>query len=85
MTNLLAAVSATEVQSMVDHAAQQSDRWLFLAVLVVLLICLAGALIYQTKWVRALVDELRADRKDLANIINTNSGVLGRVEKILDR
>lgn len=85
MTNLLAQMSPVEVQGMVDHASRQSDRWLFLAVLVVLVFCLAGGLVYQTKWVRALVDELRQDRKDLGDIIKTNTGVLGRVERVLDK
>lgn len=86
MTNLLTgAVSASEAQAMLDHASRQSDRWLFLACLIVLLFCLAGAAVYQTKWVRALVDELRQDRRDLGEIIKNNTVLFGRVEKRLDQ
>ena len=82
---VIAAMSPLEIQGMVDHASRQSDRWLFLVLLVVLVCCLAVGLVYQTKWVRALVDELRQDRKELGDIIKTNTGVLGRVERVLDK
>lgn len=86
MTNLITAtVSAADAQAMLDHASRQSDRWLFLAALVVLLFSLACGLVYQTKWVRALVDELRQDRRDLGEIIKNNTVLFGRVEKRLDQ
>lgn len=66
MTNLITAtVSAADAQAMLDHASRQSDRWLFLACLGVLLFCLIVCVVYLVKWVRAVMAEMRSDRTQI--------------------
>ena len=83
--SLLAAVSPSEAQAMIDHAARQSDRWLFLATAGVFACCLAGAVIFQTRWVQSLVQELRQDRRDLGEIVKANTIELVRVRDVMER
>lgn len=84
MTNLItAAVSASEAQAMLDHASRQSDRWLFLACLSVLLGCLIVCVVYLVKWVRAVHAEMRADRLELAGVVKECTSVLSVVRERL--
>lgn len=68
---------------MLDHASRQSDRWLFIAVLVVLLVCLLFAVTYLAKWIKQTMQEMRSDRTDLMQVIRENSMVLNQVRERL--
>jgi uncharacterized membrane protein YedE/YeeE len=81
----LAVVTPSEAQAMIDHAARQTDRWLFLATGGIFGGCLLFAVGYQTKWVRNLVADLRQDRREQSEIIKDNSTLLTRVCDRLDR
>jgi cell division protein FtsL len=83
MTNM----PPTQVQDMIDHAARQSDRWLMILLLVVILVggvwlirMVFGAMARQ---ITAIVDELKADRKNaekdrdrLETVIEENTAAL---------
>lgn len=83
MTNM----PPTQFQDIVDHAARQSDRWLMMALLAVIL--LGGAWLIRMvfgammKQMSTIVDELKADRKEaekqrdnLASVIDDNTKAL---------
>lgn len=79
------AVTADQAKTLLDHAATQSDRWLFLCVLAILLVCLMVAVVYMAKWVRATISEMRADRADLVTVVRENTQVLHQVRERLLR
>lgn len=84
MHHLLAAtITPEQAQGMLDHAARQSDRWLFIAILVVLLVCLLVAVVYLAKWIKQTMQEMRNDRIDLMQVIRENSMVLNQVRERL--
>lgn len=78
-------MNPTDIQALVDNAAKQSDRWMFVA----LLFILVGGLIYdkirQEKVVRVLFDELRSDRKDTDSVIDANTVIHTRVLEKLNQ
>lgn len=77
----------TQVQNWIDHASVQSDRWLMIALLVVILIgggwlirMVLGAM---AKQITVIVDELKADRKmaekerdRMAKVVEDNTAAL---------
>lgn len=80
MTNtVIAAMSPSEIQGMVDHAAQQSDRYLFVVAFIALVVLLVLYGAYQTRWVRSLVEEMRTDRKSTNDVIQANTVALTRM------
>lgn len=83
MTNM----PPTQIQDIVDHAARQSDRWLMMALLAVIL--LGGAWLIRMvfgammKQMSTIVDELKIDRKEaekqrdnLARVLDDNTEAL---------
>lgn len=81
----LGAFTTAEAQEMIDHAARQSDRWLFLATAGGFGVCLVAAVVYQTRNLRAVIDELRQDRHETNEVIKINTRELTRVTDRLDR
>lgn len=83
MTNM----PTTQYQDMIDHAARQSDRWLMIVLLVVILVggawlirMIFGAMMKQMS---GIVDELKKDRIEaekqrdkLAEVITDNTTAL---------
>lgn len=69
---------------MLDHAATQSDRWLFLAAVVALVAGMAFANLWLAKWLRKLVDEQRTTNVELAGIVRENTAVLVVVKERLN-
>ena len=83
MTN----VPATQYQDLIDHASRQSDRWLMIVLLVVILVggawlirMVLGAMMKQMS---GIVDELKKDRIEaekqrdkLADVITDNTAAL---------
>ena len=79
-----------DLQELTDHAAQQSDRWLFLAMLVVFL----GAALLLWRWMVSdrekvsrrlteMTDRHIAVTERLADVVANNTAVLHQVEKKL--
>ena len=62
----------------VNHAAAQSDRWLFLACLVIMGIGGVAA-------VRWLVGEFRALTTKMASVVESNTDALNEVRSVIDR
>lgn len=81
----MGAFTTAEAREMVDHASRQSDRWLFLATAAGFGGCLVAAVVYQTRNLRAVLDELRQDRHETNEVIKSNTRELIRVTDRLDR
>lgn len=85
MTNILSTLNPSDAQRMLDHAATQSDRWLFLAAFVALVAVMGAANLWLAKWLRKLVDEQRATNLELAGVVRDNTAVLVVVKERLGR
>ena len=72
-------MSPSQIQEIVDTAALQSDRYLFVVGIIILVVLLVIYGVYQTKWVRSLVDEIRKDREQSNEVIKANTIALTRV------
>lgn len=79
-----------ETINTIDHAAMQSDRWLFIAMLVILII----ALVIVWRWIisdrekisnrlTAMTDRHIAVTEKLSEVVANNTAVLHQVEKKL--
>lgn len=79
MTNILSALTPLEIAGLVDETARKSDRYLFVLVIILLVGLLITYGVYQTKWVRSLVDEIRKDREQSNEVIKANTIALTRV------
>ncbi len=84
MTNIMSTLNPSDAQRLLDHAATQSDRWLFLAAVVALVAGMAFANLWLAKWLRKLVDEQRTTNVELAGIVRENTAVLVVVKERLN-
>jgi magnesium-transporting ATPase (P-type) len=77
-------MTPTDIQNMVDHASKQSDRWMFILVLVVLVVGLIWDKWRAEKTLKGLFQEVRQDRKDSIAVIEENTKAHTRVlERLL--
>lgn len=80
----------TDPTPIIDHAAQQSDRWLFIAAIVVIL--LIGLLIW--RWIVAdrekiakrlteITDKHIEAQQKLAEVVANNTAALHRIDQVM--
>lgn len=75
-------VTPDQAVGIIDHASKQGVWWLFLCILAILLVCLIVAVVALANFVRNTLNEMRSDRRELGNVVQKNTLVLGSV---LDR
>jgi uncharacterized membrane protein len=79
---------AEDVMGVIDHAAMMGDRWLFLAVLVLLLLAMAAAIHFLVRCLRGLVRDNRevreAQQEALQRIITTQNDTALKLAVCID-
>lgn len=84
---ILANLSVTPEQAVgfIDHASRQGVWWLFICMLAILLLCLIAAVVALATFVRNTLEQMRADRKELGEVVRQNNLIQGRVLHWLDK
>lgn len=62
-----------EIAKYVDHAAKQSDRYLFVVMLAIIIVGGGVCLWFLVRWLKELVTQLREDGKNFAAVVNENT------------
>lgn len=71
-----APMSLLDLQRIVDHAAAKDDRWLFLAMLALMIVAATVIIRWMAAWNRSLFDECKKQTEELKVVVITNTQAL---------